>query len=86
MNGVFQLHPSSVLLPLYLFYIVTSEQKPAKRQIGLFFVLFVHFRVSRSKFDGFKRKEQQGDRSEVAQVKEVSAFTFAQRCFLLPNT
>lgn len=36
MNGVFQLHPSSVLPPLYLFYIVTSEQKPAKRQIGLF--------------------------------------------------
>lgn len=43
-----------------------------------FFVLFVHFRVSRSKPDGFKRKQQQGHRSEVAQVKEVSGFTFAQ--------
>lgn len=46
-----------------------------------FFVLFGHFRVSRSKSDGFKRKQQREDRSEVAQVKKVSAFTFAQRFF-----
>lgn len=49
-------------------------------------MLFVHFKVSRSKFDGLKRKRQQGDRSEVAQVKEVSGFTFTQRFFLLPET
>jgi len=49
-------------------------------------VLFVHFRVSRSKFDGFKRKKQPGDRAEVAQVKEVAGFTFTQRFLFLAGT
>jgi len=33
MSRVFRLHPSGVLPPLYLFYIVTSEKEPAKRQM-----------------------------------------------------
>lgn len=55
-----------------------------KKEMRGFFVLFVHFWVSRSKFHGFKRKKQQENRSKVAQVKEVSAFTFAQRFFFFP--
>lgn len=59
-----------------------------KRQKRDFLVLFVHFRVSRSKLDDFKRKEKQGDRSKIVPVKEVYAFTFAQTgffFFLLPD-
>lgn len=60
---------------------MTSKQQPRKRQKRDFLVLFVHFRVSRSKLDDFKRKQKQGDRSKIASVKEVYAFTFAQRGF-----
>lgn len=81
---VFHLHPSMFCLLSICFISWPLNNSLEKGRCGFFFVLFVHFWVSRSKFDGFKRKKQQENRSEVAQVKEVCAFTFAQGVFFFP--